>query len=110
MQSRSLPSSQFLPAQERTGPAGADGPVSPAPGDRTNRIQSRGQSGEKGERLLGRLSHRKGRIHLPHDPIQNRQPGMPAGADEEVPNRHPDVLVEQLGSGIHQPAEEKDPH
>jgi hypothetical protein len=28
---------------------------------------------------------------------------MPAGADEEVPNRHPDVLVEQLGSGIHQP-------
>jgi hypothetical protein len=28
---------------------------------------------------------------------------MPAGADEEVPDRHPDVLVEQLGCGIHQP-------
>jgi hypothetical protein len=30
---------------------------------------------------------------------------MPAGADEKVPDRHPDVLVEQLGCSIHQPEE-----
>jgi hypothetical protein len=103
MQSGSLPSIQCLPAQERTGPTCADGPVAPAPGDRTHRIQGRGQPGEKGERLLGRLSHRKGRVHLPHDSVQNRQSGVPASADKEVPDGHPDVLVKQLGCGIHQP-------
>jgi hypothetical protein len=103
MQGRSCPSIQRLSAQKRAGPAGTNGPVPPAPGDRSHRVQSRGQPGEKGERLLGRLTHCEGRIHLPHDPIQNRQPGVPAGADEKVPNRHPDVLVEQLGCGIHQP-------
>jgi hypothetical protein len=102
-QGHSFPSSQSFPAQERTGPAGTDGPVSPSPGDRSHRVQSRGQPGEQGERLLSRLTHCKGRVHLPHDPIQDRQPGVPAGADEKIPNRHPDVLVEQLGCGIHQP-------
>ena len=106
-QSRSFPSSQRFPAQERTGPAGTDGPVSPAPGDRSHRVQSQGQLGEQGERMLRRLAHRKRRLHLLQHRIQHRQPGVATAADESIPDRHPDELIKQMGSRIHQSRKKK---
>jgi hypothetical protein len=41
------------------------------------------------------------------DPLKDAVAGMAALLDEQVPDRNPDVFIQQLGSGVHHPEEQK---
>jgi hypothetical protein len=109
MKSRSLSRHQRLPAQERTGPARTDCQVPPAPRNGTSRVQRRAQRGRQRKRPLGGLNQHQRRVELLKDPIQHGHPRMAAAVDEQIPDRGPDELVEELRSGIQHPREREHP-
>jgi hypothetical protein len=41
------------------------------------------------------------------DPLKDAVAGMAALLDEQVPDRNPDMFIQQLGSGVHHPEEQK---
>jgi hypothetical protein len=93
---------RFL-TDERAGSTGLDSQIPPGPGNRPGRIP--GTVGGEGQRQpsLGGLPHHLGRIQTITDPFENLVTSMATLLDEEVPDRDPDVLVQQLGGRIHHP-------
>jgi hypothetical protein len=41
------------------------------------------------------------------DPLKDAVAGMAALLDEQVPDGNPDMFIQQLGSGVHHPEEQK---
>jgi hypothetical protein len=97
---RRLPGRQCLPAQESAGAASLYGQVAPVARDGPCRIPG---AITHRETLFGGFPHHLRRIRVPHQPVQDSHSGMTAALDERIPHRHPDVLVQELRSGVQHP-------